>query len=205
MSQSSTRKKILANIRANRASAAELPSLEQAWTCYDDLLGQFISMVEATGGQAEVVSSTQAANDWVIAQPGYAEAKQRLSVVEGIGESNVPAEGFEQPHDWNQLDWALLPGEWGVAENGAIWVTDEGVPHRSVYFLCEHLTLVIPASRLVHNMHQAYEQIDGYADADHPPFGAFIAGPSKTADIEQSLVIGAQGPRSLQVLVVQAS
>jgi L-lactate dehydrogenase complex protein LldG len=47
-------------------------------------------------------------------------------------------------------------------------------------------------------MHQAYDALTfGRAE-----FGTFIAGPSKTADIEQSLVIGAHGPRSLTVFCI---
>jgi L-lactate dehydrogenase complex protein LldG len=59
---------------------------------------------------------------------------------------------------------------------------------------------VIPAAEILDNMHQAYERLA----FDKPGFGAFISGPSKTADIEQSLVIGAHGPRSLTVFCIGA-
>jgi len=48
-------------------------------------------------------------------------------------------------------------------------------------------------------MHHAYDRI---GDADYG-FGLFLAGPSKTADIEQSLVLGAHGSRSMTVFLVE--
>ena len=69
--------------------------------------------------------------------------------------------------------------------------------HNAIFFIAQHLALVISASNIVHNMHEAYERLS----FDSPGFGAFISGPSKTADIEQSLVVGAHGPRSLTVFV----
>jgi L-lactate dehydrogenase complex protein LldG len=64
----------------------------------------------------------------------------------------------------------------------------------------EHLVLVVPAGQIVHNMHQAYDRIR----LERPGFGIFISGPSKTADIEQALVIGAHGARSCTLFLVGA-
>ena len=79
-----------------------------------------------------------------------------------------------------------------------MWLTDENVPHRVLYFLTQHLALVVPSRSLVHNLGQAYSRIN----VQSTRFSAWISGPSKTADIEQSLVIGAHGPRSLTVFLV---
>ncbi len=88
-----------------------------------------------------------------------------------------------------------IDGEFGVAENGAIWLTEEALPHRVAPFICQHL--VINVSKIVPNMHAAYAELN----KPNSNFGLFLAGPSKTADIEQSLVIGAHGARSLTVVI----
>jgi L-lactate dehydrogenase complex protein LldG len=48
-------------------------------------------------------------------------------------------------------------------------------------------------------MHEAYQQIG----EGNYGFGAFIGGPSKTADIEQALVMGAHGPISMTVFILK--
>ena len=84
-----------------------------------------------------------------------------------------------------------------MAENGAVWVIDRHVRQRAIFFIPQHLALVVPREKIVHNLHEAYRRLA----FDGPGFGVFISGPSKTADIEQSLVIGAHGPRSLTVIL----
>ncbi len=69
--------------------------------------------------------------------------------------------------------------------------------YRAAPFITQHLVLALEADAIVWNMHQAY------ADLEAEGFGVFIAGPSKTADIEQSLVIGAHGARSLVVMLLE--
>jgi len=179
-----------------------MPSLDQSWTCYDDPLSQFRTMVKAVGGQTEVLCDAVAASEWLASQQAYSESRQRVSLVEEVGTSDLSLDDLARPHDLASLEWAVLPGEFGVAENGAIWITDRSARHRAVYFLCENLVLVLPASEVVHHLHEAYERLGKFAASEEAPFGAFVSGPSKTADIEQSLVIGAQGPRSLVVLLI---
>ena len=83
----------------------------------------------------------------------------------------------------------------GVAENGAVWITRQ-VKHKALYFISNSLVMLIDRNSIVNNMHEAYKRTENMTY----DFGAFISGPSKTADIEQALVLGAHGP--VKVLVV---
>lgn len=90
-----------------------------------------------------------------------------------------------------------MDGRIGVCENGAVWIQQD-VEQRAIYFIAESLVLVLDRRNLVNNMHEAYKRID---TGDYG-YGVFISGPSKTADIEQALVMGAHGARDVTVLLV---
>jgi L-lactate dehydrogenase complex protein LldG len=104
----------------------------------------------------------------------------------------------EDPHELYDLELAILDGQFGVAENGAIWLDDRNLGLRALPFITEHLVIVLHRSDLVETMHRGYDRIGNASYG----FGVFVAGPSKTADIEQSLVIGAHGAKSLRVVLI---
>ena len=91
---------------------------------------------------------------------------------------------------------AVVEGAFGVAENGAVWIP-QNVKHKALYFIAEALVIVLDRHSLVHNMQEAYELLAGQTY----PFGTFISGPSKTADIEQALVMGAHGACTCLVIL----
>lgn len=194
------REDILAAVRSHAAEGSELPDLAGFGIQYDDPLRQFSEVLAGVGGRCTTAADTAAAHAALNDVETYAAAKKRVSCVPGVGETNFNLAAVTDPHALEDVDFAVLPGELAVAENGAVWVTGRGVPHRVLYFLPQHLSLVVRAANLVHNLHEAYERIT-IGDA---PFATFISGPSKTADIEQALVIGAHGARSLTVFFVES-
>lgn len=200
---------ILESLRRNRPAPSELPPLDLAATTYANPRAKFIEVLEAVGGAAIIARNATELNEQLARLPHLAAAANLVSLVPGVGSPNVDSEQLDSPHDLANVDVAILPGRFAVAENGAVWVTDHGMRHRALYFLCQHLVLVVPADAVVDHMHAAYQRIaasseGGKAPFEKPLFGAFISGPSKTADIEQQLVIGAHGPRSIVVCFVES-
>ena len=99
--------------------------------------------------------------------------------------------------DLNGTDVGIIQGELGVAENGCVWIP-QTMKERAVCFISEELVILLDKNNIVSNMHEAYKRIQ----MPHYGYGVFISGPSKTADIEQALVMGAQAARSVTVILV---
>lgn len=189
--------KILSAIRQQNLPESPLPSLDQNWIQFPDARAQFAAVLESVGGRAVLVPDVAGVLAELSTLPTWSEAKKTVSLVPGI-QGNTDFALLDDPHATEDIDFAVLPGEFAIAENGAVWVTDSTVKHRAIYFIAQHLALVVSVSHLFSNMHEGY----GRLSFETPRFGAFISGPSKTADIEQSLVIGAHGPRSMTVFLV---
>jgi L-lactate dehydrogenase complex protein LldG len=188
---------ILSAIRASGADPVAAPA-HPAPVRQGDPVARFLESVKAVGGQSYRVPDAAALAAGVATLPVWSSPR-RVSLVAGLSGGTVDLEAVVDPHELADLDVAAIPGEVGVAENGAVWVTGESLgPHRAVFVIPEHLVLVVKAADVVNDMQAAYGRIT----LPRPGYGVFISGPSKTADIEQSLVIGAHGARSCAVFVV---
>lgn len=200
--KASSRNSILTKLRSALPESAPLPDLPAVgpWQTFADPVVRFQEVLQSVGGQFVHVATIAEADTYLRHLQTWATASVRYSVVAGLGDSTLDLDRIEDPHELENVGFAVLRGELGVAENAAIWVTDATVKHRVIYFIPQHLALVIPSRQIVHNMHEAYGRIP----IGQHRFACFISGPSKTADIEQSLVIGAHGARSLTVFLIDA-
>ncbi|MFO0904403.1 MAG: LUD domain-containing protein [Pirellulales bacterium] len=193
----SSKSEILAKIRRQSLPESPLPSLDGDWIAFADKASQFAEVVRSVGGQVVTLADGQSVVDVVRGLPCWNPDRPIVSNVAAAPLANLDLASVADPHDLVDVELAILQGEFGVAENGAVWVTDRDVRHRAIYFITQHLVLVLPRTQLVDQMQQAYQRLE-FTGAG---YGLFISGPSKTADIEQSLVIGAHGPRSLTVIL----
>lgn len=182
------RETILAAVRGARPAAVPLPEPWPARGAADRALApRFRDAAIAAGATVAHV----ARRDLATAMP---PALRALSLVEGASTTIATPTG---PHDLADLDLFVCEAVLGVAENGALWLPASRLGERAALFLASHVVVVLRDDTIVPDLHDAYARIAPGAE----PFGVFVAGPSKTADIEQALVIGAHGPKALTVLL----
>lgn len=193
-----SREDMLGALRRNAPREAKLPDLSGLGVRFADPLQQYAEALASVGGTCVRVPDRAAAHRSLAELPSYRDAKKIVSLVAGVGQANVDLGALPDPHQLEGLDVAILPGELAVAENGAVWVDGRSLVERAVFVITEHLVLVVDAREVVNDMHEAYARLE----PREVGYGLFISGPSKTADIEQALVIGAQGARSCTVFLV---
>lgn len=145
-------------------------------------LQEFTEKSADAGSEIENFDSVEQVEAWI---------KEKGKDGKPVVDLSLPAD------DPGEADMVVIRGQWGVAENGAIWIDEHDMQIRKLPFVASHLVLALEKAKILPDMHEAYRQVD----LDRAGFGVFIAGPSKTADIEQSLVIGAHGPLKHTILL----
>lgn len=191
-----TREEILTNIKANQPDRLPLPEQFTFVSDFPDLRQQFIDVLTFVGGIPVIVSDYAAIKSHVREHyPNLTNSATTLPELADLADTSLDV---ADPHELAGLNLTIIEGTVSVAENAAIWVDERQLPQRVVPMITQYLAIVIRQSDMVANMHDAYRQIQ----VDATGFGTFICGPSKTADIEQSLVIGAHGARSLTVYML---
>jgi L-lactate dehydrogenase complex protein LldG len=194
----SSKESILQKIKQNQPKELnELPNLEPLKESNLDILEQYKTVLKSIGGDFAEVSNYAAIVDFV--KENFDTNKRILTTLPELSEVANLDWTNDDPHSLQDAELILIKAHFGVAENSALWVTDEIMGQRVSAFIPQYLAIVVNKKDIVAKMHQAYDRIGNQEYG----FGTFIAGPSKTADIEQSLVLGAHGARGLTVFLME--
>ncbi len=190
----------------------DMPDMKIDGIQYVDILQQFIEMTKAVGGHVIEASKDDDPNDLVrMAYPDAEVFATNLPEIElsklvnnAAGKCNPDKVKLRNPdtvaeaNGLNGTDVGIVRGQIGVAENGCVWIP-QTMKEKAMLFISEYLVIFLDRDGIVDNMHEAYDVIE--MDPRYN-FGTFISGPSKTADIEQALVMGAQAARGVTVVLI---
>ena len=188
-----SRESILAAIRQNlppqRVSRPQIPAFpgpdRPLRLVFEEHLTKAGATAHSVGSPAEATATLTTL---------FPSAKVVCSAVPEIAGTRR-AEDMHDPHALADVDVGVMRAQFGVAESGAVWVTQEDLLVTALGFLSQHLVVLLDPNDIVSDMHEAYRRVRLHETA----YGCFMAGPSATADIEATLVHGAQGARSLDV------
>lgn len=192
-----SREKILEAVLKNQPEAAALPDIAIFKGDGNNKVERYTNVFKAIGGEAHLVDDINEVK--ILIKQNFDGSKRIITTLPELSDVAEILSTTDDPHTLENVELAVIRAHFGVAENGAVWLTEETMGHRILPYICQHLAVVIGEESIVPTLHEAYEKI-GVGDYG---FGGFIGGPSKTADIEQALVLGAHGPLTMTVFVLK--
>jgi L-lactate dehydrogenase complex protein LldG len=192
-----SRESILNAIKRNKPEFMSLPEIDLSVFHEDvDLVETFSKNLESVGGRIVSLDTIVDLEEEIIKR--YPNAKNIVSCSNKSQLKTISISKETEPHGLEFIDLSIIDAQFGVAENGAVWISENDFIVRALPFIVNDLVLILSKKDICLHMHDAYNII---SKRDRT-FGLFLSGPSKTADIEQCLVIGAQGAVSVTVLLI---
>jgi L-lactate dehydrogenase complex protein LldG len=197
----SARNDILSSIRAQGRKAAQVPSPYSAPTIADSVIA-FAERAQRANAEVRILNS---------------EADVPMAVADLLRARNLPAI-VHVPPSASALPWELAPGltlerntpfgddaavavaPFGIAETGTLVYPSGADSPASWHFRAGFEIAVLRAEDILPHM----EDVIGRLKANELASTLnFVTGPSRTGDIEQTLELGAHGPKALAILIVE--
>ena len=194
----SSREEFLARVRAAQPAAIALPDVPLFPTPAGDRAERFIAGLAIYGGVCIRVDSVEQAKEAIYEKFGANVAL--CSVVDAIPGTRALPVGTP-PASLHDVDVAVVAARFGVAETGSVWFSEVEYRVNAIGYLAQHLVVLLDETQIVDGLQDAYRR----DDFSHARYAALVTGPSATADIEGVLVRGAQGVRSLTVMLIGSS
>ncbi|MEI9924270.1 MAG: LUD domain-containing protein [Bradyrhizobium sp.] len=186
------RETILAAVRANQPQGEyHLPDLPD-FTLEDsgDKGALFLRNLEAMGGHHYANGISTVMRDL------FPDAKVIVSTVPELhGNRDIISDAHAR--SFADVDVAVVRAAFGVAETGSVLLVDQALISNAIAYLAQHLVILLDPADIVLTLQDAYRRSEFHRHR----YASFHTGPSATADIEGVLIHGAQGVRSLTVLL----
>lgn len=168
-----------------------------------DLITRFIHQVERVSGTIDQVGAMQevaAASSAYLDTHSVARKAVAWPTLAGLDWQGAGLEvDFRPPVN---EDLVGITGCFcAVAETGSLLLLSGADTFPSAALLPETLIAVVPKSRIVGCMEDAFALVRAER-GELPRAANFISGPSRTADIEQTIVLGAHGPYRMHLIIV---
>ena len=211
---SETRTRILERLRANRPAAAATPAAYSKPLGWDrtQRIAAFSERMQAVRGEVHQV----ACDGWVdwLRHELPARGLRRVLIGNGVvGDalagtswSELELRRYEQAiEDWkpalfNDVDVAVTGARAGLAETGSLVLWPDAAEPRLMSLVPPVHIALLDADHLYENFAELIQAEDWAAGM--PTNALLISGPSKTADIEQTLAYGIHGPKQLITLLL---
>jgi L-lactate dehydrogenase complex protein LldG len=191
----SSREDILARVRKNQPATRSLPSVPSFDRLATSLLETFQVALTRMGGK--LVEGPRDGDLDAMIRRLFPDVKVICSAARQV-KGNRPIGQVRRPADLADVDVGVARAAFGVAETGSLWLSEREFGVNALGFLAQHLVVLLDPEHIVINLHHAYQERAIF----EARYGAFMTGPSATADIEGVLIHGAQGIRTLTVIPV---
>lgn len=190
----SSREFILANVRRNQPAATPLPPLPAFERPAVGLPVAFGDALERMGGRLAPPPAGVALDEFI--RTLFPQASVICSAT-GEVQGTFSVADVRDPRELQGVDVGVVRAAFGVAETGSVALGEREFGVNALGFLSQHLVVLLDPAAIVPDLHAAYWQ----PWLREVRYGALMTGPSATADIEGVLVRGAQGIRSLTVIL----
>lgn len=105
----------------------------------------------------------------------------------------------ERKREYAITEVAIVHPAFAVADIGSLVFPYDQTGTSYPHFLCDNTFVIVRQSQIVANQFELFRKMD----PERTKNMVFVTGPSRTADIEKVLVLGAHGPRRLVVLKIE--
>jgi L-lactate dehydrogenase complex protein LldG len=192
----SAREDIFARVRKNRPTGNhELPLIPDFdIQGSDQRLQTFSKTLKAMGGNLVRLSDISSVREWI--QGKFPDAKIICSAVTEVP-SDRALSAVKRPQDLADVDVGVVRAILGVAESGSVLFSETELKVNTLAYLSQHLVVLLREQAIVDGLQDAY----AHSVFRAARYAVFHTGPSASADIEGVLFHGAQGVRSLTVIL----